>query len=199
MQIQRPLSEQPTPPEATKVFSGVIFDVYQWQQKLFNGETATFEKLKRADTVLVIPVTPEGKILMVHDEQPGKAPFVGFAGGEAKPGEAVEETAARELREETGYQAANFSLLEAVQPFSKVDWAVYTLVAHGCVPVSAQELDGGEKISLQEVSFEELVELALREDFHEKSLTMEVLRAKLDPARMARLKKNILGGLDFLA
>lgn len=44
------------PSHAVKVFSGVIFDVYQWQQELFNGETATFEALRRPSTVVIIPV-----------------------------------------------------------------------------------------------------------------------------------------------
>lgn len=44
------------PSHATKVFSGVIFDVYQWEQELFNGNIATFEALRRPSTVIIIPV-----------------------------------------------------------------------------------------------------------------------------------------------
>jgi ADP-ribose pyrophosphatase len=44
------------PPHASKVFSGIIFDVYQWDQQLFNGKIATFEALTRSSTVIVIPV-----------------------------------------------------------------------------------------------------------------------------------------------
>jgi hypothetical protein len=44
------------PSHAHKVFSGVIFDVYQWDQELFNGKIATFEAIQRPSTVIVIPV-----------------------------------------------------------------------------------------------------------------------------------------------
>lgn len=46
MRIERPVSRQPIPDHAKCVFKGVIFDVYQWEQKLYNGTTTTFEKLK---------------------------------------------------------------------------------------------------------------------------------------------------------
>ena len=45
------------PEHAKKVFSGVMFDVYQWEQEMYDGSTATFEKLTRPDTAQVIPVT----------------------------------------------------------------------------------------------------------------------------------------------
>ena len=35
------------PKNATKVFSGKTFDVYQWEQEMFDGSKKIFEKLKR--------------------------------------------------------------------------------------------------------------------------------------------------------
>ena len=46
MEIQRPKSKQPIPENAKRVFKGIIFDVYQWEQELYNGSKAVFEKLK---------------------------------------------------------------------------------------------------------------------------------------------------------
>mgnify|MGYP000255301749 CR=1 FL=1 len=43
------------PPDAKKDFDGIIFDVYHYNQKMYNGTTETFEILKRADTAIVIP------------------------------------------------------------------------------------------------------------------------------------------------
>ena len=39
------------------------------------------------------------------------------------------EAAKRELREETGLVFKNWKLVEVSQPFSKIDWLVYTFVA----------------------------------------------------------------------
>jgi len=38
--------------QAQRVFKGIIFDVYQWKQKMFDGSQGIFEMLKRPDTAL---------------------------------------------------------------------------------------------------------------------------------------------------
>lgn len=95
MEIPRPKSKQPMPENAKRVFKGVVFDVYQWEQELYDGSKATFEKLKRPDTVVVFPVLPDGKILLTEQEQPGKDPFIGGLGGRMDEGEDMLETAKR--------------------------------------------------------------------------------------------------------
>lgn len=48
------------PSQAECKFKGEIFEVYQWPQELYDGSVATFEMLRRADTVKVVAVlTPE--------------------------------------------------------------------------------------------------------------------------------------------
>ncbi|HEY4513381.1 MAG TPA: hypothetical protein VJH06_02610 [Candidatus Paceibacterota bacterium] len=84
MDIQRPISKQPIPDDAKRVFKGVIFDVYQWEQEMYDGTKAIFEKLKRPDTVVVFPVLPDGKIILTEQEQPGKKPFIGATGGQGR-------------------------------------------------------------------------------------------------------------------
>jgi ADP-ribose pyrophosphatase len=184
LKIPRPTPNQAIPPHATKVFSGVLFDVYQWDQELFNGRHATFEKLRRSDGVVVIPVTEAGEILMARQEQPGKPPYRGFVGGQMESGETPLETAARELLEETGYEAREFRLLEAVQPHDKLDWAVYTLVARGCRRVAAQRLDGGEKIETYSCTFQECLDAVTVEGFPEYGIALLALR---EPERLRAL------------
>src|SRR6266567_3374658 len=97
MKIKRPRSLQPMPKEVKKVFSGVLFDVYQWQQKQYDGSYKTFEKIKRSDTVTVIPITNDRKIILTEQEQPATDPFIGFPGGVIDLDEDPLETAKREL------------------------------------------------------------------------------------------------------
>ena len=70
MKLARPVSSQPIPKHAQTVFAGKIFTVYQWEQRMFDGSTEIFEKIGRTDTVNVIPVLEDGKILLTRQEQP---------------------------------------------------------------------------------------------------------------------------------
>lgn len=191
MKIIRPISTQPMPEHAQKVFKGVMFDVYHWEQELYNGKKATFEKLKRADTVVIYGVLPDGKILLTEEEQPGRSPFISIPGGRIEEGEDVLEAVKRELLEETGYEAEELVLWEAVQPAGKIDWAVYSFIAKGLRKVSDINLDGGEKISLKPVTLEEFIDLGIAEAsmFPEKGVMCKLFEAKLYPEKKDELKK----------
>jgi ADP-ribose pyrophosphatase len=179
MKIQIPKSVQPIPDYAKKVFRGVMFDVYQWEQEQFDGTKKTFEKIKRADTVVVFPVLNDGKIILTKQEQPGKDPFIGTTGGRVDEGEDILLAAKRELLEESGYEAEEFILWDAQHPTSKIDWVVYTFIAKGLKKVSEPNLDSGEKIELLFVTLDELIEEGIKENFSEKEIVNHLYEAKL--------------------
>ena len=136
------------PPHAECVFKGAIFDVYQWQQPMFDGSTATFECLKRPDTVVVLAMQGD-QIFYSEQEQPAKPPFIGLFGGRAEVGEVPLEAAKRELLEETGMESDDWELFSQ-NPFGgKIDWTVYYYVARNCRTVAEPKLDGGEKIMIK--------------------------------------------------
>ena len=189
MEITRPKSKQPIPDNAKKVFGGVLFDVYQWEQELFDGTKTLFEKLKRPDTVVVFPVLDDGKILLTEQEQPGKEPFVGTTGGRVDKGEDILEAAKRELLEESGYEASAFVLWDAQHPTSKIDWVVYTFIAKGLKKVSDMNLDAGEKITLKPVSLDEFIDIAISKNFGEKEIIPKLYEAKLYPEKKKELMK----------
>ncbi len=189
MKIERPQSKQPIPPHAKRVFKGVMFDVYQWEQKMFDGTTQIFEKIKRPDTVITFPVLDSGKILLNRQEQPGKKTFIGGFGGRVEEGENIMKAAERELREESGYETDNFTLWKSLQPLSKVEWAVFVFVASGLKKVSDLSLDSGEKIEILEVDFDEFLEIALSPDFSEVEIYRDVVDAVMDEKKKEDLKK----------
>lgn len=186
--IERPKSKQPIPEHAKKVFSGILFDVYQWEQELYDGTKTTFEKIKRPDTVIIFPVLDDGKILLTEQEQPGKEPFIGAAGGRVDKGESILEAAKRELLEETGYEAKDFFLWDAQQPSSKIEWAVYTFIAKGIKEVSDLNLDGGEKIVFKKVTLDEFLDISLEKRFEEKEIVHKIFEAKVDSQKYQELK-----------
>ena len=191
MKIERPKSRQPIPENAKRVFKGVVFDVYQWEQKMFDGSVQTFEKLKRPDTVVVFPVLPNGKIILTEQEQPGKAPFIGATGGRVDEGEDILEAAKRELLEESGYVAEEFILWDVQHPTSKLDWVVYTFIAKKIKRVAEPELDAGEKIKLIELTLDELIDIPTRKNiyFAEQEIMLKLTEAKLDPKKRKELEE----------
>ena len=160
MNIKRPISKQPLPKSARRAYRGKIFDIYQWPVRGYDGKTYVFEKVKRPDTALIVPVTNDGQIILCKQEQPGKKQFISIPAGRIDKNETPLQGAKRELLEETGYKAGKWVLFEAAQPVSKVEWAIYTFIAKNCHKVSAQNLDGGEKIKPFLVSFNKFVKRA---------------------------------------
>lgn len=191
MIISRPEPHTKRPGDAKLVFKGIIFDVYHWEQELYDGTTATFEALKRPDTVDIITVTAEKKILVQKETQPGVAEFLGLPCGRANPDEDVLEAAKRELNEETGFTSEEWELFKAIQQLTKTDWAYYVFIARNARQTNPEHLDAGEKIKLMQVSFDEFLDLAIMPEFRDEPITSVVLRAKLDPQLMLDLKKRL--------
>ena len=189
MEIRRPEPSQPIPHHAKRVFEGKIFDAYQWEQELYDGRRATFEVLRRPDTVAVFPVLEDGRIVLIEEHQPGVTlKALTSPGGRVERGEEPEEAVRRELREETGYEADEVVLWQAFQPVIKIDWAVYVFVAKG-LRQSTLALDAGERISTRLVTFDELLELATDPSFKRNESVVQLLEARLDPAKEAELRK----------
>ena len=193
MNIERPASPQPLPPHAKKVFGGVLFDIYQWEQEMFDGTNKTFEKLTRPDTVVIYPVLPDGRIILINEEQPGLAKHVlpKPVAGRLEPGEDPEAGALRELREESGYDAKTLTLWKAMQgyPTTKVDYAIFSFIAKNITQVGPPELDGGEKITLTTVTFDEFIEIGSNPVFFERDVHPDIVAAKYDPQKREELRK----------
>lgn len=192
MRIKRPISRQPLPKHAKRVFKGILFGVYQWRQKMFDGTFRTFEKLKRADSVMVLPVTKDRRIILAEQKQPGKKPFISLVGGVVGENEDILEAAKRELLEETGYGSDEFILFYSTQPMSKIEWAVYTFIAKNCKKVASPNLDSGEKIRLRFVNFDEFTHLVSEGLFKELEITLKILKAKRFLRETEKLKKLFL-------
>lgn len=202
MNIQRPESSQPIPPNARRVFKGVLFDVYQWEQELFDGAIATFEKIKRADTVVIFPVTKEKQIVIVEEQQPGEKPFISLPGGRIEEGEHPLEAARRELLEETGYASERWTLWDARHIGSKIDWANYLFLAKDCEKIMEPQDEGGralrslgvggEKITLHLVSFDEFVGIARDERFRNIETALMLFRAMGDQKKFETLKTFLM-------
>lgn len=133
------------PKEAECVFSGVIYDVFHWEQPLFDGSTTTFEMLRRPNTVQAIAIV-DGKVVLLADEQPHRGTKMSLPGGRVNSGEDTLTAAKRELAEETGIELSEWRLIDVTQPFFKIEWFVYTYLAFGKHSQNEANSDSGENI-----------------------------------------------------
>lgn len=191
--IERPESSQPIPPHARTVFTGETFEVIQWEQLMYDGSTKIFEKLRRPDTVTVIPTFADGRILLEEDTQPGCVPNLTFPAGGVEAGEDPETAARRELLEETGMVPTELILWKSLQPISRIDWAVFTFVARGCEKRQEPEPDPGEDIKIQMLTLDELMRIVQDPRFQNYNIIADVVQAQFDPEARKLLESRLFG------
>lgn len=162
------------PDTAEVVFQGEIFKVYQWEQELYDGSKATFEKIDRPDTVEIIALVGD-KILLTEQEQPHRNPFVALPGGRVDEGEEILHAAHRELLEETGHDSKDVVLWKLFEDTGNVLWSRYIYVARNCQKVHDGDLDAGEKIQVKLIGFDDLLMLSEDKNFRCKGRLKEEL------------------------
>lgn len=189
---KRPIPRQIMPKDAQKVFSGILYDVYQWKQLLYDGSYKTFEMLKRPDTVICLPITTDKKIILTSQKQPGREEYIGCIGGRVDINEDPLDAIKRELLEESGFISNEWELWQTVVPVVKIDWVVWIFVAKRCTLVDKVSLDGGEKIKLKEVSFDEFIEIVSDEKFEDSEISTKILQARYDIHKMKALRDFLL-------
>jgi len=181
------------PKEAKRVFKGILFDTYHWEQEMFDGSFKTFEMLRRKPSVDVI-VEVGGKILILEQEQPAKPPFISPAGGRVDKGETPLEAAKRELLEETGHEAEKFVELAKFDGYYKIKFPETVFVARNCKKVVEKNLDSGEKIKTRLIEFDEFLNLCRNPKFvAPMGLRFMMYEALLDEKKYQEFKNKVLG------
>src|SRR3989338_9450986 len=116
------------PSNAKLAFKGVIFEVWQWEQEMFDGTTQIFERVWRFPTVEII-ATVGDKILIEEQDQPDYKNSITLVSGRADQSDDVLKEAKRELMEETGCESDEWSLLLKHTGETKVLREVYYFIA----------------------------------------------------------------------
>ncbi|MDO8655610.1 MAG: NUDIX hydrolase [Nanoarchaeota archaeon] len=179
------------PTGSRRVFHGILHDVYQWQQKLFDGSSATFEMIVRQPSTEVL-ATVNNKIIILMQEQPGRKVYLSLPGGRVEAGDAALETAQRELLEETGYKASRWTLLDEFSGNQKYYFKESLFLAQNCKKVGSQTLDAGEKIKVTLVSFDDFLQLCRNPRFVAAiPLKFMMYEALLDMKKRGELKKRL--------
>ena len=175
------------------------------------GQEHPFYVLESGPWVNVIPLTEEGRVIMVRQYRQGTRTItLEIPGGMAEPGEDPAVGARRELLEETGYAPDEMIELGSVQSNPAIQSnSTYTYLATGLRKIAELDPDGAEDLEVVEVELAEIDDLIRRGEIthslvvaafywlqlHDDSLRRveaklaELGRDQLD--RLAVLAKNI--------
>lgn len=155
---ERQLPENPKmiPAQAESVFKGTIFEVFHWEQEMYDGSFETFEMLRRPDTVVVMAINDDGSIVTLHEKQPdGIERFDYLPSGRVDPtDESTLSAAKREFKEETGMEFADWTLIEVSQPEPKIEWFIHVFLAQNKASQDEPKQDPGEEITVGSSDFE---------------------------------------------
>jgi len=94
------------------VYEGPICRVHKVGLKMDTGEVVPRDLIEFADAVVVVPVRPDGAIVLIRNQRFAVGEeLLELPAGKIEPGEAPSACAARELTEETGYTAGRLEPL----------------------------------------------------------------------------------------
>ena len=146
-----------------------VFDLYEDTVITPEGHTAKWDFLMHFGAAAVVPVLPDGRILMVRqyrnavDRESLEIP----AGKKDTPDEDPYLCAKRELEEETGYRSENLTkLLRLVTAIAYDNEIIDIYVARDLIP-TAQHLDDDEFIDVYPYELSDLMEMIRKEEIQD--------------------------------
>jgi ADP-ribose pyrophosphatase len=144
--------------DGTVVYDGSLLHVRRDRVRLPDGGEAVREYIVHPGAVLMVPVLDDGRLVVERQfRYPIGRVLLEFPAGKIDPGETPEQTALREMIEETGYEAAALTPLCVLHPV--VSYSTETIrcfVARGLRHVGAN-LDHGEFLEIHMMRLDEML------------------------------------------
>jgi ADP-ribose pyrophosphatase len=123
-----------------------------------------FYVIESRDWINVIPLTDDRQVIMIRQYRHGSRKVtLEIPGGLLDPGDTPEKAGARELLEETGFQAKKWKQIGVVNPNSALfNNRCYTFLAQDIQRVADPELDQTEDIEVVPIPLVDIPEFILK-------------------------------------
>lgn len=170
-------------------YKGKILNLRIDNVESVNGES-TREIVEHSGGAVVLPLLPNKNVVMIRQfRKPIERDVLEIPAGKIEQGESPEETAFRELQEETGYMANNMTLLTKMYPsVGYSEELLYIYLATDLEP-GETDFDENEDIDTYSYHIDDLYEMVMEGKIQDAKtqvailMTVELLRSgkiKLD-------------------
>lgn len=165
-------------------FKGRIINLRVDEALLPNGSTATREVVEHNGGICVVPITEKGEVLMVEQYRyPYSEVVLEIPAGKRDGNEEPLEGGKRELREETGAIAENYTFLGELYPTpGYCGEIIYMYLATG-LSYGETDPDEDEFLNLKKIPLETAVEMIMSGEIKDAKTQAAILKAE-------RLLKN---------
>ena len=162
-------------------YHGPIFDVIKVQTQLPDGRKRSYDLVEHGDSITILPVDEQGAIWFVTQHRIGAGcSLLELPAGVLDPGESPMDCAQREIREEIGMAAKNWTELGAfyLAP-GYMDEYMTVFLATG-LSQSPVDPDEDEFITIKKIPVNEVYQKVDKGDFHDgKTLAALLLAMRL--------------------
>lgn len=136
------------------VFKGALLNVRKDRVLLPNGQESIREYIVHPGAVVILAFLPNGNLLFERQfRYPLRRVFLELPAGKIDRGEAIIDTAQRELKEETGYVASDWEYLGVMHPcIGYSDERIEMFAARGLHLAGEKQLDHNEFLDVVELS-----------------------------------------------
>lgn len=164
---------------STEVYSGRLLHVYRDDIILPNGKKSTRELIRHNGAVAVVPLLDNGSVIAEHQfRYPfGKVIVEIPAGKLDSPDEDHLEAAKRELREETGYEADEWTEIGEIYPSVAYTTEIIWLYLARGLRRGERHLDEDEFLNVVEIPLEEFVDMVMRGEVGDAKTQTAILKA----------------------
>lgn len=162
--------------KSTEIYKGKIIDLHLEEVELPNGKTSTREIVTHPGAVAVVPITKDGKIVLVRQYRKAlKKVIVEIPAGKLDENEEPEKAAKRELEEETGYLAKELKFLASFYTSPGFADEIIYLYAADKLEKGYANTDEDEFLDVLEVTLEE-AEVMVKEELIHDAKTMYAIQ-----------------------